>query len=155
MPTATRTLYTRGTEVAITGTGPGRRDEKFPGIWTIDQVNPSTYSLTQRGRGLKAHHSLAVEPTEADRAAMALLPEIFYPGEFVQSASPERPGLWVVLGSGHRKSRGRQRPIVHIAKAGGDSGQYWRVSPPDLTRIPLADAHTLLQATAALAGWAS
>lgn len=124
-------MFKVGDEVAVD-------DPKWAGIWRVEKVNPTTYKLAQEGnpRGLKAHHWLVREVTEADRdpnARPVFTPfELYVAGELVRvKGDPRIEGPHVVLKQTREK--------VQIAKLGGDDDRYWSVAPQHLIRVSLEE----------------
>ena len=111
---------------------------RFPGIWTIQKVNPTTYRCTQETggapRALRVHHDLATlvtgEASETDglRPAPLGVPyrETLYPGAFVRFTGRTGGGLTtgdllVVLADKGQK--------INCTRPGGAEGSYWRLLP--------------------------
>lgn len=104
---------------------------KWPGLWTVVKVNPTTYRLeSQNGLGLlKASHTYVVSASSADTQASAHL-KLFSPGTVVRSASPKMPGLWVVVKSASPTDKTSVVPL-------GGGGSRWNIHAVALTEVPL------------------
>lgn len=138
---------------------------KFPGVWTVIKVNPTTYRLEQNGRFLKAHKILTLDVTDADTAATPAAPKLTQvpvPGTvpFGGVTTDGNPPIGQpyqdvvifdegsVVRTSHPKAPGLWVVLadkthatgkVNIAKLGGDAGRYLRMPPRFLTVVPLAD----------------
>lgn len=126
--------FRTGDEIAVD-------DPKYPGVWIVRKVNPTTYAADPKegGRGLKLPHAMALPASEAREAGP------------VGIAAPERPeGLRT--GALVRIKPGRVRGIsdpaalfvvfadkydtVNVTMLGGDPGRrYWRLPPSCITEV--------------------
>lgn len=124
-----------GDRVILTDEAGARR---FPGVWTVDKVNPRTVGLTQGSRRLRcdpwalAHHDHATVTTP-DTAVTVPIPEYFEIGQLVTMRG--KPGVYVVIKEGEK---------INVTLLGGDGGRYWRCARPSLTKVTVTEALDLL-----------
>ena len=115
---------------------------KFPGVWVIEKVNPTTFKLRREGQGptgqrLRAHKTM-VRPAGAEVTPVAVrtLPHqaagsvVRYVGTTLRK-SPERDILYVVLKDNYDR--------LHISMLGGEGDRYWRVAPRNLEAVDVLD----------------
>lgn len=108
-------------------------DSRYPGVWTVEKVNPTTYVLVPStgGRGLKCPHFMASAAPEGDDtvAPAATRGPILHPGTLVRFKKDGK--LYAVIADKWDK--------INIALLGGDGGRYWRASPSQVTVVDPAE----------------
>lgn len=109
---------------------------QYPGVWTVEKTNPTTYKLVQGMRRLTAPHYMVAAPGSVIVEDVPI-PEFFDLGELLAPSSPrgrkmDPKGTYVVCA---HSSGGR----IRVALLGGEAGRYWSVAPDDMTRVQLAD----------------
>jgi hypothetical protein len=112
-------------------------DSKFPGVWTITKVNPTTFRMEQSGKFLRAHRSLVRRATLAqiEAASAAPVPVMLDAGQVVRAATPKMQGYYVVLADRDMAPNAR----VKLAKLGGEGGRTWRAPRVVLTPVTMEE----------------
>jgi hypothetical protein len=102
-------------------------DPKYPGVWTVEKINPRTIGLRRGPQRLRASAAFLSKAEPGATVEAVPIPELFDVGALVTFAG--KPGLWVVI----KQSADR----VNVAQLGGDNGRYWRTTARSLTRVPV------------------
>lgn len=128
-----------------TGDKVGVDHSKYPGVWTVKKVNPTTLILEQDGqaRPLKCPKTLITDAPEPGAAASGgdtyewRAPML--PATVVRYTGPNarvKKGLYVVTSD-------RGDYLVRVTRLGGDNGHYWRLPGKFLAVV---DAEAVLAA---------
>jgi len=110
-------------------------DPKWPGLWTVAKVNPTTCLLASDDSGmlLKCPKHMLLDPSSAPVTDDVRIPWLAATVVRYTGTNPKvARALYVVMAD-------RGEPLVRVTQLGADGGRYWKLKARDLTPVPAGD----------------